>query len=479
MRATKRSTLPALAVYFLSLLLTACMVGPDYQRPELTAPEDWHADLKYKSIAEPSLADLAWVDLFQDELLRNVVQQALEQNKELLIAIERIEEARAFHRISRSTLFPSLDLQLSGEREGESDLTNDNASRSDEFFFGPSARWELDLWGKNRRGNNAAYAQYLATEYGAQAVRLSLIGDVCQTYFQLQGLNGRLEINYSTLGSRKQAVVIAEKRFRGGLTSSLEVKQAEVEFASTRASVPLVEQDKLEAENRLAVLMGLPPQHLTLESSLEDQFIPASVLAGLPSTLLERRPDIMQAEQNLIAASESIGVAKARLFPNISLTGSAGYETAEFSDLLDSDGKFWILNIDIVMPLFNAGARRAELTAAESRFNQARLRYEQRVIDSLREVSNALNQFYKAGESLEAQLALQKASEEYLSLATKRYRNGVLSYLDVLDAQRRLFDAQLDASSSRQAQLFALVDLYKSLGGGWDPAAVPSPEGEG
>jgi multidrug efflux system outer membrane protein len=462
----------------LAATLSACMVGPDYERPDSSVVDDWHADLKYKSIAEPSLADQEWIDLFQDEQLHAVVLQALQQNKELLIAIERIEESRAVHRVTRSALFPSLDLELTGERERESNLTETNADKVDELFFGPSASWELDLWGKNRRANRAAYADYLATEYGAQAVRLSLIAEVCRSYFELQGVDSRLQINYNTMDSRKQAVVIAEKRFRGGITSSLEVKQAEVEFASTRASVPIIEQSKLEVENQLAVLMGLPPQHLVLASSLEDQYIPATVLAGLPSTLMERRPDIMQAEQRLIAASESVGVATARLFPSIALTGSLGYQTQDFDDLLDSDGKFWILNIDIAMPLFNAGARRAQLSAAESRFNQARLRYEQQVIEALREVSNALNQFYKSGETLDALLDLQTASEEYLSLATKRYRNGVLSYLDVLDAQRSLFEAQLSASSARQAQLFALVDLYKALGGGWAPAAVPTAESE-
>ena len=264
-------------------------------------------------------------------------------------------------------------------------------------------------------------------------------------------------------------MVIAEKRFKGGLTSKLEVKQAEVELASSRATIPRREQRKLAAENQISVLMGLPPQHLTLKSTLEEQFLPASVTAGLPSSLMERRPDIMQAEQTLVAASERIGVAKARLFPSISITGDLGIESAEFSDLLNSDGKYWILNIDVVMPLFNAGARKAELSAAQSRFNQARLQYEQVVIQALREVSDSLNQFHKSGESLEAILALQKASEEYLVLATKRYRNGVLAYLDVLDAQRLLFDAQIAASVARQDQLFALVNLYKALGGGWEP----------
>ncbi|QFU77380.1 efflux transporter outer membrane subunit [Halioglobus maricola] len=464
------------AITLAGLLLGGCMVGPDYQRAEVPLSDDWHMDLQYKRLAEPSLAEQTWLDLFQDEQLQNVVQQALQSNRGLLQAIERIEEARAMHRIGRAPLFPSFDLELSGERENESGLTNSAPSLDNEFFFGASASWELDLWGKNRRAGRAAYAQYLASEYGAQAVRLSLIADTCQAYFQLQGINARLSTNYDTLSARGKSREIAEKRFRGGLTSSLEVKQAEVELAASRATIPQAEQKKLAAENELSVLMGLAPQHIELQGELDEQFVPTTVTAGLPSSLLQRRPDLIQAEQELIAASEEIGIAKARLFPNIALTGQYGTETAEFSDLLDSDGRYWILEIDILMPLFNAGARRAELSAAESRFNQARLGYEQAVLEALRETSDALSQFYKAGESLEAQLALEKASSEYLALATKRYRNGVLAYLDVLDAQRLLFDAQLAVSNAREAQLFALVDLYKALGGGWDPEAVPTNE---
>jgi len=464
----KRLTALASALV-ISVTLGGCMVGPDYERPQVPVVEDWHVDRQYKSVAEPTLADKAWVEIFQDEQLAGVLQQALAQNKEMLIAIERIEQSRALHRIVRGALFPTLDVKLGGEKEHESKLTESSPEKSTDIFLGPSASWELDLWGKNRRANNAAYAEYLASEYGAQAVRLSLIAEVCRAYFDLQGVDHRLAVSYDTLHSREQATIIAEKRFKGGLTSKLEVKQAEVELASSRATIPRREQRKLAAENQISVLMGLPPQHLTLKSTLEEQFLPASVTAGLPSSLMERRPDIMQAEQTLVAASERIGVAKARLFPSISITGDLGIESAEFSDLLNSDGKYWILNIDVVMPLFNAGARKAELSAAQSRFNQARLQYEQVVIQALREVSDSLNQFHKSGESLEAILALQKASEEYLVLATKRYRNGVLAYLDVLDAQRLLFDAQIAASVARQDQLFALVNLYKALGGGWEP----------
>ncbi len=463
-----------LPVLTLPLILSACMLGPDYERPDVPLSDEWHVDAKHREVSNPSLADQAWIDLFRDEQLQNVLRQALANNKNMLIALQRVEEARALYTVNRSALFPTLDLDLRGERENESGLTNDAPEYSNEFFFGPSVSWELDLWGKNRRANNAAYARYLASEYGANAVRLSLIADTATAYFSLEGINSRLKVNYNTLDSREQALVIAEKRFTGGLTSKLEVKQAEVELATSRASVPKVEQSKLVAENAVSVLMGLPPQHLTLENSLAEQYIPPTVVADLPSTLLERRPDILQAEQNLVAASESVGVATARLFPSIALTGDLGFETEEFRDLTDSDGKFWIVEVDLVMPLFNAGARRAELSAAEARFNIARLAYEQRVITALQEASNALNGFHKAGETLLAELALLKASEEYLALATKRYRNGVLAYIDVLDAQRSLFDAQIAVSVAREVQLFALVQLYKALGGGWEPTSVPT-----
>ena len=452
-------------------LLSGCMVGPDYQRRDINIVENWHADLAHIPVQETTLADEAWIDIFRDDELRNVLQQALAQNRELLIAIERIEEARAVHRINRASLFPAFDLALSGERERDSALTEAAPDIEDELFFGTSARWELDLWGKNRRSNRAAWANYLASEYGAQAVRLSLIAQTSRVYFQLEGINARLKISYDTLAARDKALVIAEKRFHGGLTSKLEVKQSEVEVANARASIPKIEQAKLAVENELAVIMGLQPQHLELSSELEEQYVPSMVTSGLPSSLLERRPDIMQAEQLLISASERIGVAKAGLFPNIAITGDLGIQSADFDDLLDSDGKYWIFEVDIAMPLFHAGARRAELSAAESRFNQARLAYEQRVLESLREVSDALNQFHKSGETLAAELYLEDASSEYYELANKRYRNGVLAYIDVLDAQRQLLNAQLAVSVARQAQLIALVDLYKALGGGWDPAA--------
>jgi len=455
-----------------SLLLVGCMVGPDYQRPELETPTGWHTDLAYMNNSQASVTDLAWADIFQDNELRALIVTALENNKDMLLAIERIEEARAGSIVARSALYPGLDLGFDAEREDESRRTNTNAERSDKFFLGPTAAWELDLWGRNRRASEAAWRRYLAAEYGAQAVRLSIIADVSSAYFRLQGIEARLKINRDTLASREQALVIAQKRHKGGLTSKLEVIQSEVELAQTRASLPNVEQLKLVTENQLSVLLGESPEHKALSKRVLEQSVPTSVTAGLPSDMLRRRPDVMRAEQQMIAASEAVGVATAGLYPNFQFTTSVGYESDDFDSFINSDAKFWILNLDVAMPLFNAGARRAQLSAAESRFNQSRLNYEQIIIESFREVSDSLNNFYKAGETLEAQLALQHASAEYLSLADKRYRNGVLAYLDVLDARRSLFEAQVAVSFAREEQLLALVSLYKALGGGWDPDAL-------
>lgn len=461
------------SVACLCALLGGCMVGPAYEEPELDLPAEWHVNVDYKNQGPNSLAEEAWLDIFRDEDLRELVDRALTNNRQMQVALERIVEARALYLVNRAPVFPTVDLGLLMERENESGLTTDAPELSDELFLGPTVNWELDLWGANRRTGRAAYATYLAEEYGAQAVRLSLIAEVSRAYFELEGIVARLATNYDTIASRERSLAIAEKRFKGGLISKLEVKQAEVELEASRAFIPQAEQQQLVVENRLAILLGEPPQSIGLTSKLEDQHIPVDVAAGLSSALLERRPDIMAAEQRLIAASEAVGVATARLLPNVTLTGGLGYETEEFGDFFDDQGEYWIADLDVVMPLFNAGARRAQVSAAEARFNQARLSYEQIVLEAMAEVSDALNQFYKTGETLEAQLALEAASEEYLVLATKRYRNGVLAYLQVLDAQRQLFDAQIAVSFSRQAQLTSLVALYKALGGGWDPESLP------
>ena len=452
--------------------LNACMMGPDYQRPEVTTPPGWDEAVGH-TVGAPqqdavALESLAWADLLREQELIQLVRTALDNNKDLQIAMQRVEQSRAIYRIASAGRWPSVDLLQLNERERESALTNENPEKADELFFGPTVAWEVDLWGRQRRLSNSGYANYLAAEYGAQAVRLSLIAEVALAYFELQGERARLQISHDTVTARERSLHIAQRRFEGGLTSRLEVTQAQVDLAATRSALVRVEQLEALAQNRLSVLLGQPPGPHQFEKQLDELYVPVDVTADLPLRLLDRRPDLMQAEQIAIAASEEVGVATASLYPSIFLTASGGTETQDFSDLLNSEGEYWIVNLDIIMPLFNAGARRATLTAAEHRYNEARLQWEQSLLVALHEVADALVQFRKAGEALDAEMALESASEEYLVLAYKRYRNGVLAYIDVLDAQRSLFTAQIAVSRARQTRLSTLVNLYKALGGGWD-----------
>lgn len=456
----------------LACQVSACMVGPDYQRPELAAPAMSGAAAGPAEAPAPAdalvLESLAWADLLREHELQQLIRTALENNKDLQMAVARVEQSRALNRIASAGRLPSVELQQRNERESESALTNEVPEQTDELFFGPALAWEVDLWGRQRRLSNAGYAHYLAAEYGAQAIRLSLVSEVALAYFELQGERARVQISRDTLAARERSLAIAERRFKGGLTSRLEYTQAQVDLAATRSALVRVVQLERLAQNRLSLLLGEPPGTRTLQKQLDELYLPAEITAELSSSLLDRRPDIMQAEQLAIAASEEVGVATANLLPNVMLTASGGTETTEFADLLDPAGEYWIVNLDLVMPLFNAGARRASLTVAEHRYNEARLQWEQALLTALREVADGLVRFRQAGAALEAEMAFERASQDYLNLAYKRYRNGVLAYIDVLDAQRSLFVSQIAVSQARQARLSALVSLYKALGGGWD-----------
>ena len=452
----------------LPLLFSACALGPDYERPEYQFNDYWYGDYGQESLDQDSLSRVRWWDLFDDPQLEEFIRQALDNNHDLRLAVLRIEEARSSATVAGSGLWPSLGIGVDASREKESALTNSEPTIENTFFFGPQLSWELDLWGANRRTKNAANAEFWASEYAAQAVRLSLISEVASTYFALQSADARLAISHETLKIREKGLDIAEKRFKGGLTSKLEVKQTEVELESTRALIPSIEQLRHELENRLSLLMGKQGERITLQTTLFDHALERKVGAGLPASLIERRPDIIEAENLLRASSERIGVAQAAFLPNISLTGSFGVESEEFQDLLSTNGQAWVIELNALAPLFNAGRISAQYKASKTRYQQDLVRYEQTVLKALHEVSDLINAFYKNQTALDAQATLVSASNEYLELAIKRYRNGVLAYIDVLDAQRRLFDAQLSESQVREKQLQITVDLYKALGGGWE-----------
>jgi len=461
-------------------LLSSCMVGPDYEKPKIPLPNSWYQG-NDKSIEFPDdqtelFAELQWWDIFQDETLNKLINAALKNNRDLKKALLNIEKARATHQIEGSILYPSVDLRQEIEREGLSTLEDGTDDIAVDQHLAFDLAWEVDLWGANRRKSDAAFADYLGSGYGWRSVRLTLISDVASTYFELLGAKEQLLINITTLAARKRSFEIAEKRFKGGLTSKLEVQQAKVELASAKVSVPGSEWNLLSIENRLSILLDVNPREYNLTAQLEQQHIPEIIKPGLPSNLLQRRPDIMRTEQALRIATEQVGIAKAAFFPSLKLTSSVGFETVEFEDLLDSDGKKWIIESNLLFPIFHAGRLNAQFSVAEIELKKAKLAYEQSVLQSMREVSDALKHFYKSKEILQAHLELVEASNEYYVLAMKRYRIGILAYLDVLDAQRKLLDAQLKVSSSRESQLQSMVSLYKALGGGWEEDDIVTQE---
>jgi NodT family efflux transporter outer membrane factor (OMF) lipoprotein len=307
----------------------------------------------------------------------------------------------------------------------------------------------------------------MATEESRQAISVSLIGEIAAAYFELLDIDNRLKISERTVASREESIRIARLRKKGGVISKLEVQQAEVELASAKVTLPFLHKNRLIKENYLSILIGQAPGDIERRVGISEQALPPEVPVGLPGSLLQRRPDVRQAEQTLIAANAAIGIAKADFFPELTLTGAYGRESNELSDLLKSSGKTWIIGLDAIMPLFNAGKNRAQLAIAREQYEQASLNYRKIVLQSLKEVSDALESYSRSKEELEAHLDLVKSSQEYLRLATLRYYNGVLSYLDLLDAQRQLFNAELSLSESKRDRLVALVQLYKALGGGW------------
>jgi multidrug efflux system outer membrane protein len=453
-----------------ALVAAGCTLGPDYRRPAVPTPDAWRSATE----GAGSLADLAWWELFRDETLQALVHETLDANKDLRIAVARVAQARAQLGFTRSAQFPQVDGNASAETRrisevGAVPLPGNVDPESGLYRTTLDLAFELDLWGRLRRGTEAARAELLDSEETRRTVVLTLVGDVAQAYFDLLDLDHELDIARRTTGARRNAVELIGRRFREGITSELDLRRAEAELASTAATVPDLERRVAQTENRISVLLGRNPGPVTRGRPIEDQAAPLEIPAGLPSALLERRPDIRGAEQRLVTANARIGEAKAAFFPQIFLTGFFGVESASLSDLFSGPARIWSFGPTVTLPIFNAGRNRARLDGAEARRTEALAQYEQAVQQAFREVEDALVAHRKAREVRLEQEALVAASSRTLELARLRYVNGLATYLDVLDAQRQLFDAELTLSGIRRTQLVALVQVYKALGGGWSP----------
>ena len=457
------------SVVALCLALAGCAVGPDYDRPDLGLPEQHRAEPGFE-LASGELPQ--WKNVFRDPVLQELIERGLQNNLDLAAAQSRLREAEAELTRARAPLYPSLDIALDGERELSSELTGGDGETDDTFTFLGLLSWELDIWGFNRRRAEVAAAALESAEWSVYARQVSLIGAIAAAYFNLVAVNEQIALTNSTITTRVQALRIQELRNQSGVISGLEVAQAKVSLAEAEQQMPTLMNARLVFENQLRRLLGEAPAAVTTTRDLEDIPLGADLPAGLPSDLLERRPDIRIAELNLVAANAQVGVAKADLFPRLNLTGEYGTESADLSDLLDSGGRTWVATLGVVQPIFNSGARRAALTAAWEEREQAELAYADAVLGSLQEVSNSLDGLERSNELTSSTQSLRDASQEYLQLASSRYNNGVIGYIDVLDSQRQYFDAELSLIDAVRDQHLSIAQLYRALGGGWE-ASTP------
>jgi outer membrane protein, multidrug efflux system len=456
------------AVLLCVLAVSACMVGPDYTRPDAMIPSGWRM-----LNGDPSaVINEQWWSQFNDPQLDRLIDVALAENMDIRIASARVEEARALVTISRAALFPQIGTSTSAGRArtstGATPLPPGVSATNNFYSAALDTSFELDLWGRLRRGTEAARAALLSTQYAELVVRLSLVNQVAQSYFELRSFDLQLEIARRTLASREESLELVTKRFRGGVVSELDLQQAESEAAGAAVAVPNLEQQIVQRENELSVLLGRNPEDIMRGRGVFEVAIP-EVPVGLPSTLLVRRPDILAAEQSLVAANARIGAARAEYFPRISLTGLLGFESTELSDWFNRGSRIWQVAGGLTAPIFTAGRIGAQVDVATAQQQQSLYDYLLTIQTGFREVEDALIAIRKIREQQIAQDRQIQAFQRTLRLANLRYDNGYSGYLEVLDAQRNLFNAELQQVQLQSARLRAIVDLYRALGGGWVP----------
>ena len=469
----------ALSAALLAGLLSGCAFGPDHARPAMDLPDAWRA-----GTADAGTVQDGWWKGFGDPALDTLVTAALDHNRDLAKAIANVDEARAQLGLARANQMPRLDAQGSTERQRVS-LNAFNSftqeTRIQDLHSAAGAlSYEVDLWGRYRRATEAARAQLLSTVAARDTVRLALTAQVARTYFDLLAYDQQLQVARDTLASRESTQELRKVRFELGLTSELDYRQAIAEAAAARSTVHTLQYNVAASEAALGVLTGRSPREIvtgTVDRGLAVDAVPVppTVPAGLPSALLERRPDIVQAEQQLAAASANIGVAKAAYFPSISLTGLLGYESSDLTRLFTGPSGTWRYAGSVTMPIFDFGRVKAGVEAAEARQRAALAGYEKAVQDAFREAQDALVANRKARGVVEAQTTQVTALRRSLHLARLRYDNGYSSYLEVLDAERSLFEVEISLASAQRDQLVAVVEVYRALGGGWGGIAPQQP----
>jgi len=459
------------------LLMVGCAIGPNYHRPAAAVP------MQFNDSSDPastnSLADLPWWEIFNDAALTNLIHTALTNNYDIAIAAARVEQARALAEQAHSQFFPQAGYDVNGYR-GKNALagaanSEGNGTTASSFEAALNASWEIDLWGRVRRLNEAARAQFFASEEARRGVRLSLIAEVAQDYFQLLELDKELEIARQTTNSYGQSLTLFNQRLGGGVASKLEADRAEGALANVAAIVPDLEQRIRLLENQLKVLLGQTSGSIPRGAPLGDQTVPPSVPAGLPAALLERRPDILQAEQQLRSANAQVGVTMGDFLPKIGLTSIFGGTSQELSALTAPESRLWSAGLDASGPIFQAGLLTGQYRQARAFWEENRLQYEQTVLQAFHEVSGQLYTRQKYDETRREQARSVAAFQDSVLVATQRYRAGHAEYFEILDAEQQLFPDENALARTQLNQLLIIVRLYKYLGGGWNQPETLAP----
>jgi outer membrane protein, multidrug efflux system len=468
------------AVVALAGLVFSCTVGPNYHRPEVGSPEAYRraASDPNASSTTNSFGDLDWWDVYDDPQLKAYINEALTNSYDIKIAAARVLEAEASAQIVRSQFFPSISaggdiLTTRSSQKGPLPIPEGvKAQRAFGEVFLSMSPYEVDLWGRIRRANEAARARLFESQDARRLVRQTLVSEVATTYLQLLELDLELQIGRAAYANYTNSLFLTVSREEGGVSSMQDVYQARALVATAQASIVNTSRLVEQTENAMNILLGHNPGPIARGGSLESRPFRANVPPGLPSALLERRPDVRAAEEELVAANASIGQAKAAFYPQVTLTGAYGYQSVALSDMFTGPARMWQFGPAVSFPLFTGGRLRGNLRLAKATFEETVARYQQTVQNAFREVSDALISYQRSQEFFQRQQELTQADRDASQLATVRYEGGVVSYLEVLYNEQQLFDAELLLAQARRDQLLSVVELYRSLGGGWEMTAT-------
>jgi multidrug efflux system outer membrane protein len=454
-------------IFLVFIVLAGCMVGPDYRRPSVDVPQGW----RFEDKEAKDLANTAWWQQFNDPVLNELIQIALQENKDVKIAAARIGQFVGQYMTTRSRLFPQIGTGASGgmarlTEKGLVPLSSNVQNPNDIWEVFLNGNWEIDIWGKIRRATEAARAGILSSEEGRRTVILSLVAAVASAYIDLRDADREMEISIKTAEAYKESLRIFELRFKEGFSSSIEVNMIKGEYEQALARIFFFQKTIPQLENALCILLGRNPGPIPRGKTLDGLALP-DVPSGLPSDLLVQRPDIRRAEQDLIAANAQIGVAKSLYYPAISLTGIFGFSSTDLSKLFKSDAQAWNFAVPVTAPIFTAGAIRGQVQFTEAQKQELIIRYQQVIQTAFREVDDSLVDQKYTKDQLEALGRRVTALTEYARLAQVRFDEGYTSYLEVLDSNRSLFDAELIYTQTKATLFRSFVNLYKAMGGGW------------